>query len=89
MIIGQGSSENAQMKQLKYTADLTKMKQLQSFQADSIQLAPSCVVFSAVFVFSPTRIEFLDEKEEIKLQWPYGQKEKEQVSLHYRLYHTH
>ena len=28
--------------------------------------------FQAMFVFSPAYIEFLDEKQEIKQQWPYN-----------------
>ena len=45
------------MKQLKYTANLAKMKQLQSFQADNIQLH---LVFCqlCLFLALPTRIEF-------------------------------
>ena len=49
------------MKQLKYTANLAKMKQFQSFQADNTQLHLVCLFVVSpppppMFVFSPTHL---------------------------------
>ena len=64
LIFGQEASvKKTQLKQLKHTANL---KQLQSFQADNIQL--HLVFFQlCLFLAPPARIDFLDEKQEIKL----------------------